>query len=162
MIDPFRRGAGPLCMLVLATLGAACADSSRTPTAPDMPPLLASGPGSDGDGGGGGGGGDGEDDGGGGGTPTGTGSVQIGQGGTGQGTITSEPAGINCAIGGAAPSGPCDASFPAGTRVRLEAREAPGSQFRGWALTTSCQKAPDVTVVANAVHSCQPVFQPKT
>jgi hypothetical protein len=161
MLRVVRHAAAPLRVLAVFILCMACADSSRAPTTPDMPPLLASGPGSDGDGGGGGGDGDG-DGGDGGGTPTGTGSVQIVRGGTGEGTITSQPAGINCVIGGDGPSGPCEASFPAGTRVRLEAREAPGSQFRGWALTTSCQKAPDVTVVANAVHSCQPVFQPKT
>jgi hypothetical protein len=155
MLRLLRRAAGPLCLLAFATLSAACADSSSVPTSPDRRPLFESGPGSGGDGSGGEGSG-----GGGGTTPTGAGSVQIAQGGTGQGTITSEPAGINCFIGDG-PSGPCAASFPAGTRVRLEAREAPGSQFRGWALTTSCQKAPDVTVVANAVHSCQPVFQPK-
>jgi hypothetical protein len=45
--------------------------------------------------------------------------------GTGSGTVTSSPAGINC---GAA----CTASFPMGTSVTVTAAAAPGSVFSGW------------------------------
>jgi hypothetical protein len=86
-----------------------------------------------------------------------TGTVQIVRGGTGNGTITSEPAGINCTFSSSGGSGTCSAVFPTGTRVRLHATAAADSKFEGWALTTSCQDAPDVTV-GTFTHSCQPVF----
>ena len=90
----------------------------------------------------------------------GTGSIQIVQGGTGTGTITSRPAGIDCTLGGdEGPTGTCEATFPAGTRVKLSADEAEGSTFEGWAPVTSCRKAPNVVIVADAVISCQPVFE---
>ena len=87
-----------------------------------------------------------------------TGTVQIVQGGTGQGRITSRPAGIDCTIGPDGPTGTCSATFPAGTRVKLDADPARNSKFEGWAPVTSCRRAPNVTVEAGATHSCQPVF----
>ena len=59
-------------------------------------------------------------------------------------------------------SGACSAVFPAGTRVKLDARAAAGSKFVGWAPRTisGCQNG-DPTVVAGTVHSCQPVFEPE-
>jgi hypothetical protein len=87
-----------------------------------------------------------------------TGGIQIVQGGNGDGRVTSEPPGIDCTISAWGPS--CVARFPVGTRVRLEATAAPGSEFRGWALTSSCRDAPQVTV-GTGLHSCQPVFFPK-
>jgi hypothetical protein len=58
------------------------------------------------------------------------GGIQIVRGGTGEGRVTSEPAGIDCNV---ATGGPRSfAPFPTGTRVKLEARAAPGSEFRGW------------------------------
>ena len=86
------------------------------------------------------------------------GTVQIVQGGTGQGTITSDPAGIDCTLGFGDPTGTCSATFEAGTRVRLKAEAAPGSKFEGWAPHTSCPKPKNLTVVAGATHTCQPVF----
>src|SRR5687768_5117586 len=73
----------------------------------------------------------------------GTGTIQIIQGGTGGGTITSRPAGIDCTItpGSEAP-GTCGPTSPAGTRVRLIAEPAEGSTFEGWAPVTSCFRAP--------------------
>jgi hypothetical protein len=84
-----------------------------------------------------------------------TGGIQIVRGGAGEGRVTSEPAGIDCNVATGGPS--CFAPFPTGTRVKLEARAAPGSEFRGWALTSSCREAANVTV-GTGLHSCQPVF----
>lgn len=86
------------------------------------------------------------------------GTVQIVQGGVGQGRITSDPAGIDCTLGFGDPSGTCEATFEAGTRVKLQAEAAPGSKFEGWAPVTSCPKPKNLTIVAGATISCQPVF----
>ena len=87
-----------------------------------------------------------------------TGTIQIVQGGTGIGTVTSDPAGIDCTLGSGDPSGTCEATFPAGTRVRLRAVAADGSKFEGWAPVTSCPKPKNLTVEAGRTHNCQPVF----
>jgi hypothetical protein len=42
--------------------------------------------------------------------------------------------------------------------VKLRAEPLPGSDFDGWAPVSSCRKAPNVTVIADRVISCQPVF----
>ena len=89
----------------------------------------------------------------------GTGTIQIIQGGTGEGTVTSDPAGIDCTIGPDGPTGTCEATFPAGTRVKLRAEPAANSTFDGWAPVNSCGRHPKAVVVeADQVHSCQPVF----
>ena len=89
-----------------------------------------------------------------------TGTIQIVQGGTGQGTVTSRPAGIDCTLGGPdGPTGTCEASFPAGTRVKLTAVAADNSKFLGWAPVTSCRKPKNLTVEAGDTISCQPVFE---
>jgi hypothetical protein len=52
-------------------------------------------------------------------------SIAVVQGGSGSGTVTSSPAGIDC--------GPtCSALFGSGTSVTLTARATPGSTFAGW------------------------------
>ena len=89
-----------------------------------------------------------------------SGTIQIVQGGTGQGTVTSRPVGIDCSLGGPdGPTGTCEASFPAGTRVKLTADAADNSRFLGWAPVTSCPKPKNLTVGAGDIHSCQPVFE---
>src|SRR5439155_1143875 len=45
--------------------------------------------------------------------------------GTGRGTVTSNPAGINCGA-------TCSAAFDSGTQVTLTATPATGSTFQGW------------------------------
>lgn len=60
------------------------------------------------------------------------GSISILPSGGGSGRITSSPAGIDCTITRGNGSGICGAFFPVGTVVRLEARPASGSEFRGW------------------------------
>lgn len=88
------------------------------------------------------------------------GSVSLARGGDGEGRITSQPAGIDCTLTSTGSIGTCgNAFFPAGTRVRLEARPAAGSQFQGWDFEVSCRDAPNVTIVASVAHICRPVFR---
>jgi hypothetical protein len=89
------------------------------------------------------------------------GSVSLARGGTGGGRITSQPAGIDCTfITNGGTTGTCNnAFFPAGTRVRLEARPASDSQFQGWEFEVSCRDAPNVTIAAGVAHICRPVFR---
>ena len=90
------------------------------------------------------------------------GSVSLARGGTGEGRVTSSPAGIDCTFTRTTTTGTCgNAFFPAGTDVRLTARAASGSRFRGWEFEVSCPDAPDVTVQAGLAHICRPAFQLK-
>lgn len=87
------------------------------------------------------------------------GSVSLARGGTGEGRVTSSPAGIDCTFSSDSTSGTCsNAFFPAGTEVRLEARPADGSKFLGWEAENSCRDAPKVTIVAGVAHICRPAF----
>jgi hypothetical protein len=52
-------------------------------------------------------------------------SVSVSRSGTGQGVVTSTPAGITCGTD-------CDGSFSLGTMVELTADPAKGSRFAGW------------------------------
>jgi len=79
-------------------------------------------------------------------------------GGAGNGTITSQPAGITCTITGGNGSGTCSATFPVGTVVRLTARPAADSSFLGWRPTPGCGDASKVTIARGAFISCQPGF----
>lgn len=87
------------------------------------------------------------------------GTVTITQGGTGQGTVTSSPEGIDCTLGVGDPSGACEATFAAGTRVKLKAVAADSSRFVGWAPVTSCPKPKSFRVEAGALVECRPVFE---
>jgi hypothetical protein len=90
------------------------------------------------------------------------GSVSLARGGTGGGRVTSQPAGIDCTFTSTGTTGTCgNVFFPAGTRVRLDARPAQGSSFLGWEFETSCRDAPNVTVAAGVAHICRPVFRMK-
>lgn len=96
----------------------------------------------------------------------GTNTIQINRGGTGEGRVTSDPAGINCTIGPNGPTGTCAAPFRIGTQVKLRATAAANSKFDGWAPVNSCRDAPQVKVAQiGRPHVCQPVFsfrQPPT
>src|SRR5262245_51170421 len=52
-------------------------------------------------------------------------TLTVNKAGTGTGTVTSNPAGINC-------GNTCSASFPTGSSVTLTATAASGSMFVGW------------------------------
>jgi hypothetical protein len=93
--------------------------------------------------------------------PGAEGSISILPGGNGSGHITSQPAGIDCTItnGNADPATACDAFFPAGTFVKLDARPAADTSFLGW-RGVGCQKG-EVTVAADVATICQVGFQLK-
>jgi hypothetical protein len=86
------------------------------------------------------------------------GSIGIVRGGNGNGRITSQPAGIDCVLFSGGDSGTCSAFFPVGTVVRLDARPAADSSFRGWRPTPGCADASKVVAARGAFISCQPVF----
>jgi hypothetical protein len=90
-----------------------------------------------------------------------TGSLSIVPGGNGSGTITSQPAGINCVITNGNGSGTCKAFFAAGTVVRLDARPADGSRFQGWRGLPGCGDPSKITIFADTNINCQPGFQLK-
>lgn len=59
-------------------------------------------------------------------------AITIAGGGTGNGTVTSTPAGINCTITAGAASGACAGNFNPGTTVTLTATPTGASSFTGW------------------------------
>jgi len=69
--------------------------------------------------------------------------------GTGSGTITSSPAGINC-------GGDCSESYASGAAVTLTATAAAGSTFTGW--SGACTGTAACTVTMNANKSCTANF----
>ena len=69
--------------------------------------------------------------------------------GTASGTVSSSPAGINCAPG-------CTASFSSGTVVQLTAAPANGAFFAGW--SGACQGMGRCTVTMNANKSVTATF----
>ena len=72
-------------------------------------------------------------------------TVTVYKNGTGAGTLTSNPAGIDC-------GGDCIGTYPGGTNVTLTPKPTAGSRFAGWSGgcsgTTTCQVASTVTVTA--------------
>lgn len=86
-----------------------------------------------------------------------SGSVAIIPGGNGSGTITSQPAGINCVVGASA-SGVCSAFYPVGTVVRLTAKAAAGSSFQGWRGLPGCGDPSKIIVARGTTIYCQPAF----
>ncbi len=82
-------------------------------------------------------------------------TLGISRAGTGAGTVTSSPSGINC-------GSTCSASFSSGTSVTLSASAATGSAFAGWSggvcsgtgsCVVSMTAARTVTATFNAVPS---------
>lgn len=68
--------------------------------------------------------------------------------GTGSGTVTSAPAGIDC-------GSDCSESYPSGTSVTLAAMPAAGSSFDGW---SACSGTATCTVALTAMTSVQATF----
>ncbi len=70
--------------------------------------------------------------------------------GTGEGTVTSDPVGIDC-------PGDCTESYPDGQNVQLTATADAGSVFSGW--SGECAGTdPDVTVTMDRAKSCTAAF----
>ena len=69
--------------------------------------------------------------------------------GTGNGSVTSNPAGINC-------PGTCSASFPSGSSVVLTANAASGSTFSGW--SGACTGTGSCSVTMRAAQSVTATF----
>jgi hypothetical protein len=69
---------------------------------------------------------------------------------TGQGRVTSSPAGIDC------PAGPCSATFGAGSAVELTAAASSGWQLSGW--SGACNGAGSCNVTMNAPASADARF----
>ena len=77
-------------------------------------------------------------------------TLTVQKSGSGSGTVTSAPSGIDC-------GGTCSASFPTGNSVTLTATAAPGSTFAGW--TGDCSGA-DCSVVMDVNRSVTATFNP--
>lgn len=73
--------------------------------------------------------------------PPSTNALQVNRTGSGNGTVTSAPAGINC-------GGTCNANFPSGSTVTLTATPAIGSTFSGW--SGGCAGADTCTIVMSS------------
>jgi hypothetical protein len=75
-------------------------------------------------------------------------TLSVGKAGSGSGTITSNPSGINC-------GSTCSESYNSGTRVSLAATPGPGSTFAGWS-GTGCTNA---AVTMNTGRFCTATFE---
>jgi hypothetical protein len=73
--------------------------------------------------------------------------------GAGNGTITSQPAGIQCGA-------TCSASYDLGTHLTLHATPAPGSQFAGW-NGGGCSGTDDCEVTVDANKAITGTFGPQ-
>jgi len=76
-------------------------------------------------------------------------ALTVNKNGTGSGTVTSSPTGINCGA-------TCSASFAQGTTVTLTAAPASGSVFAGW--SGACTGTGTCTVTMNAAQSVTATF----
>ncbi len=72
--------------------------------------------------------------------------------GTGDGSVSSAPSGINCTLTGGTASGTCDPVFADGTSVTLTAAPAGGSTFTGWSGAGCGGTGPCVIVVVQHTH----------
>jgi hypothetical protein len=73
--------------------------------------------------------------------------------GSGKGTVTSNPSGINCGT-------TCSASFNTGSQVTLSASPAAGSEFTGW--SGACTGMSACTVTMSAAQQAAATFAPTT
>ena len=76
-------------------------------------------------------------------------TLSVSRQGTGSGTVTSNPAGINC-------GSTCSASYAAGTSVTLNAQPASGSSFTGW--SGACTGTSSCTVSMDSARSVTASF----
>ncbi len=79
-------------------------------------------------------------------------SLTVNKTGTGSGTVTSNPAGINC-------GNDCTETYSSGTTITLTATPNPGSVFAGWSGDcSSCGTNPTCTITMNANKTCTATF----
>jgi uncharacterized repeat protein (TIGR01451 family) len=78
-------------------------------------------------------------------------AVTVAEAGTGTGTVTSVPAGINCPAA-------CTANFAGGTVVTLTAAPAAGSTFTGWSGANSCEGTGTCTFTITAATAVTATF----
>jgi hypothetical protein len=88
----------------------------------------------------------------------GTNNVKLTISKTGNGNVTSTPAGINC-------GSTCAADFPAGTKVTLTAKSDAGASFTGWGnacsgTATTCDVTLNAAANASATFSAAPANTP--
>jgi uncharacterized protein (DUF2141 family) len=76
-------------------------------------------------------------------------ALTVSKNGTGSGTVTSNPAGINC-------GSTCSANFAQGSTVTLSATPASGSSFAGW--SGACSGTGSCTVTMDAAKSVTATF----
>jgi hypothetical protein len=84
------------------------------------------------------------------GAPLATFTLSVSKSGTGSGTVTSDPAGINC-------GSTCGADFPGGTSVTLTATPGTGATFTGWS-GGGCSGTGTCTVTMDAAKSVEATF----
>ena len=77
--------------------------------------------------------------------------------GTGNGTVTSLPSGINCDISGGVESGDCNENYDFDTEVTLTAEASEDSTFDGWS-GGGCSGTGDCTVTMDQPHTVTATF----
>src|SRR6185503_7490899 len=82
--------------------------------------------------------------------PVGMSNLTVQKNGTGSGTVTSQPLGIDCGT-------TCVAAFPIGTVVTLTATPAPGSTLTGW-NGPRCGGTGPCTITLDSDFTAFPVF----
>jgi hypothetical protein len=90
-------------------------------------------------------------------TKTATFALTVTDAGTGSGTVTSSPIGINCTTGGGTG---CSANFNSGQQVTLTASAGTGSSFSGW--TGACTGTGSCVVTMNAAEAVTATFNTAT
>lgn len=85
-------------------------------------------------------------------------SLALALGGTGDGSVSSTPAGISCTVTGGNQSGTCTGSFAPDAVVNLTAAPATGNTFAGWG--SGCSGAGTCTVVMNQARAITGTFAP--
>jgi Divergent InlB B-repeat domain len=78
-------------------------------------------------------------------------TINVSTSGTGDGTVTSNPVGINCPVG-------CEAELNSGASVTLTANPEPGSAFVGW--SGGCSGTGSCQVILNSATTVNAEFGP--